>query len=273
MNASLKDYVVAAFNARPLGMPIPPNWIGVAGIVVVGLLNPGFWLIGAGLEVAYLLGLAHLPRFRAVIDARLRAASEESEESRLRSAIAQLDESRRQRFLDLRAKCDAILREQRMDEDSAIGRLQRDGLDRLLALHLHLLTTQAAMERLLQESNVNPASLGKRIEKLRAQAGDPGLGEEHRRSLLGQVEILERRRGALAEGTGRLAFSDSELARIEEQVALIGDEVRLATSPESIGSQIDRVAGELDETRRWISEQQSVFSPEIEAPWSSTSSP
>ena len=44
-----RSYLAAAFNARPFGMPMPPNWFGVAAFGLLGaLVDPGFWLIGAG---------------------------------------------------------------------------------------------------------------------------------------------------------------------------------------------------------------------------------
>ena len=61
-------YWWAAFNAKPFGMPIPPNWFGLAAIALLGaFLNPGLWLFGAGLELAYLKtlsGNATLPQDR-----------------------------------------------------------------------------------------------------------------------------------------------------------------------------------------------------------------
>ena len=45
------SYLLAAFNAKPLGMPIPPNWFGLTAFGLLGaLVNPGLWLIGAGLD-------------------------------------------------------------------------------------------------------------------------------------------------------------------------------------------------------------------------------
>ena len=32
MKQGLWTYVKAAFNARPIGMFVPPNWIGLAGV-------------------------------------------------------------------------------------------------------------------------------------------------------------------------------------------------------------------------------------------------
>ena len=65
-----RSYLAAAFNARPLGMPVPPNWFGVAAFALLGaLVNPGLWLIGLGLEGLYLWTLSRHPRFRATVDA------------------------------------------------------------------------------------------------------------------------------------------------------------------------------------------------------------
>lgn len=254
------DYVVAAFNARPAGMPLPPNWAALAAFALLGLLNPGFWLIGAGLEVAYLLGLSHLPRFRAIVDAQHRLEKEAVEDHRVASSLAQLDAERRTRFRAVEARCETILAEQQMD--SAISRMQREGLDRLIAIHLRLLFTQASMERLLEDSGATEESLEEEMRRLAERAS--GSGPELRRSLEAQAAILERRRKALIDGREKLAFANSELDRIEHQIALILDEVRLSKAPETIGSQIDRVSGELDETRNWVNEQQRLLETDFE---------
>src|SRR5262249_61326980 len=64
MKPSFWDYVRAAFNARPAGMFIPPNWIGLGVFGFLGVLNPGFWIIGLGCELGYLGWLGTHPRFQ-----------------------------------------------------------------------------------------------------------------------------------------------------------------------------------------------------------------
>nr|MBA3846037.1 hypothetical protein [Planctomycetota bacterium] len=56
--------LTAAFNARPWGLLIPPNWIMLGAFGLLGVLNPGFWLVGLGLEIGYLYALASNERFR-----------------------------------------------------------------------------------------------------------------------------------------------------------------------------------------------------------------
>lgn len=258
MSSNLGDYLREAFNARPLGMPIPPNWIALGAFGLLGALNPGFWIIGAGLELAYLLGLSHLPRFRALVDGKKLAQANAEAQRRLDAAAAQIDGDRRRRFVDLRNTCVEILSGQSR-LDSGLEQLQRDGLDRLLSLHLRLLLTQATMEDLVREAGADPDELRARADALRTELKGDRFGEEHRRSLEGQIDILERRAQTLSEARERLAFSEAELNRIEQQVALIRDQVRFSAAPETIGSEIDRVSNELDETSRWVQDQQTAL--------------
>ena len=64
------DYVKAAFLRRAhlpgLGH-MPLNLTGIAGIALLGLWNPGFWLLGAAIEVAYLVLKASSPRFQKLL--------------------------------------------------------------------------------------------------------------------------------------------------------------------------------------------------------------
>lgn len=61
-------YVKAAFNVRPLGMLLAPNWIALAGFAALGVLSWAYWIVGIGLELAYLNVLAQSPRFRRMVD-------------------------------------------------------------------------------------------------------------------------------------------------------------------------------------------------------------
>ena len=63
------DYIKAAFNARPLGMFVAPNWIGLGAFGLLGVMEPGFWVLGAGLELGYLLALATNERFQRLVAA------------------------------------------------------------------------------------------------------------------------------------------------------------------------------------------------------------
>jgi len=257
MKPGLPDYLKEAFNARPAGFLIPPNWIGVAAFGLLGVINPGFWLIGVGVEAAYLLGLSHYPRFRALVDGKFLTRENQQSEVQAGAILKKLNRSRQQRFESLRQRCARILEDQHLESGSAVGQMQADGLGRLLGIHLQLLVTQSAMDKLLVEGD--ESSLARKIDEVQAELSQVESSSNLAKSLQGQIEILEKRQRALQEASEKLAFSESELSRIEHQVALIRDEVGLSAAPEAVGSQIDRVSGELTETSQWIGEQQKLF--------------
>lgn len=257
MKPGFSDYLKEAFNARPMGLLVPPNWIGLAAFGLLGVINPGFWLIGAGLEAGYLLGLSHLPRFRALVDGKFLSSANKASDETTDKILKKLDATRLVRFSRLRKRCERILGDQNLESDSAVRQIQADGLGRLLGIHLQLLVTQSALEKMLGEGNAS--ALADKIEEVRADLAQATPDGDLFRSLSGQIEILEKRQNTLREGSEKLAFTESELDRIEHQVALIRDEVGLSAAPEAVGSQIDRISGELGETSQWISAQQKLF--------------
>ena len=88
---SFWGYVKAAFNARPIGMFVPPNWVGLAGFAMLGLLNPGFWLLGAGAELAYLFGLSTSRRFQRLVDGSAIQREREARREQVDRLVMQLD--------------------------------------------------------------------------------------------------------------------------------------------------------------------------------------
>src|SRR6185503_7645803 len=89
------NYFWAAFNARPLGMPVPPNWFGLAAFGLLGaLINPGLWLVGLGLEGLYLWAIGRNARFRNTIDA---AAGFSDSTTRYEDLLAHLDSNTQSR--------------------------------------------------------------------------------------------------------------------------------------------------------------------------------
>src|ERR1051326_2533528 len=113
MKIGLWDYIRAAFNARPVGMLVPPNWVGVGAFAVLGLVNPGFWVIGGGLEMAYLLGLAHSARFQRFVSGSRSVEARKQFESQMRMQVMQLTPPDQQRYLGLERRCQAIIEQQR----------------------------------------------------------------------------------------------------------------------------------------------------------------
>ncbi|MDH4348012.1 MAG: hypothetical protein OEW17_04345, partial [Gemmatimonadota bacterium] len=195
MKRGLGTYLKAAFNARPFGMFVAPNWLGIAAFGLLGLTNPGFWLIGAGVELAYLIGLSTNRRFQRAIDSRATAGQDREWQGRVDRLVASLPSTDQARYVALVARCRAILEQvSQQDPTGAGAAVQGEHLGRLTWVYLRMLAARRAMSRVLKEPTLGEtAELDSRLARLRQQLADPEVGADLRRSLESQVAILEQR--------------------------------------------------------------------------------
>ena len=258
---SFFDYVAAAFNARPMGMFVAPNWVGLAAFGLLGIANPGFWVLGAGLELGYLLTLATNGRFQRVVAAQRGAANGAAADwnARVQKVLERLEPDGRRSYQALAERCRSIIELQVHGATEPPHGLdaQADGLGRLSWMFLRLLLARQTIRTVLGDAGAE--TLERRRTALRLQQDDPGLSEELRRSIGSQVEILGQRIQQRTDGERRLEFIEAELARIEQQVELIREQAALSTDPELLSRRIDEIAASLGTTGQWIREQQQVF--------------
>ena len=263
MKPRFRDYVRAAFSARPIGMFVPPNWVGLAAFGMLGFLNPGFWIMGFGVELAYLAVLANNERFQRTVAASQQWATKKQWQNRIEELVRQLGDESRQRYRALEARCRSILDQQQRIAVLPSGlEAQGEGLSRLLWLYLRLLLTRQAIDRVLLESvgaGEDRERLEERILRLERQLGEKNLGEELRRSLAGQIDILKQRLQKRSEARDKLEFLEAELIRLQEQVELIREQAILSTDPQMVSTRIDQITATLDGTSQWIREQQQIY--------------
>jgi hypothetical protein len=262
MNVGIKDTIRAAFHARPMGMWVPPNWVGLGLFALLGCVNPGFWVLGLGLEIAYLYGVGTHPRFRRVVEASLQGRAENLWTEKLERLVADLDPEDQRRYRALENRCRAILRQQSGASTPTALSAQGDGLRRLSWIYLRLLLTRESITRALRESTGpgGPSeSLEDRIGHLENRLKGAGLSDELRKSLAGQIEILKQRQEKQREAREKLAFLEAELIRIQEQAELVREQAVLTTSPEVVSQRIDQISETLGGTTQWIQEQQRIY--------------
>src|SRR5687767_6960893 len=173
MKAGMWDYIKAAFNARPFGMFVAPNWVGLAGFGLLGLLNPGFLLVGAGLELAYLFTLANNKRFQRYVAGSEMVEAQQETQEKLQATLNGLSPTLQHRYRTLERRCRAILAQQQpgggLDDEM---RSQGEGLGRLLWIYLRLLSAYQSFARLLGEminAEREREPIEERIERLEAQ--------------------------------------------------------------------------------------------------------
>ena len=254
------EYVTAAFNARPLGMFVAPNWVGLAAFALLGVTNPGFWVLGAGLELGYLLTLATSARFQRTVSSRPLAAARAEWNERIQRLSNRLDRNDRERFLALSQRCASIIDLQThggVETPQGIE-TQADSLGRLSWMFLRLLVARGTILGVVRDGE-DLEELEQRRAALERQTRDERAPADLRRSLSGQIEILQQRIDQRAEAEHKLAYIEAELSRIEEQVELIREQAALSTDPEILSRRIDEITATLGGTGQWIRDQQQVY--------------
>ncbi len=263
MKPGFWDYVRHAFSARPIGMFIPPNWVGLGVFGILGALNPGFWIIGFGLEMGYLGMLATNGRFQRTVHASQQGQSRRQWQASVDDLVRQLSPEGQRRYRALESRCRSILEQQQRMAAALTGmEAQGESLNRLLWVFLRLMLTRQAIDKILQEAaggNEDITRLQERIQNLQTRLKEESIGDELRKSLSGQIEILQQRVEKRGEARDKLAFLDAELVRIEEQAELVREQAVLSTDPQTVSQRIDQVTATLGGTSQWISEQQKIY--------------
>jgi len=249
-------YLGAAFNARPLGMPVPPNWLGLAAVGMLGALaHPAFLLIGAGLEVAYLGGLVSSRRFRTAVDATAQAVRPSWDQRRSR-LLDRLPAVARGEQEQLEERCAAIAR--RLETlETAEGQI--DDLARLCWLNLRLLTSREDIGEVVRAGERDEPALAEQERHLAERLGSEETDERLRASLEEQRTVIGRRRQAHHDARHRLEVVNAELERIRQQAALVHEQALLAGDAEGVGQSVDMIAASLDEAGRWLHDQQALL--------------
>lgn len=256
-------YLKAAFRYSPripgLGR-MPLNPLGLAGFGVLGLITPGFWFLGAALEVGYLALLSSNPRFQATVRGERLLEAKVSYQERVKTALSLLSPDSQQRYRRLLAQCQEMLGiSERMDEyDVQQVRSRRTGsLNQLLWIYLRLLSSHDLLED--STSRVKRDDLEREIARLekRVSEAEPGSALAH--SLQGTLEIQRKRQSNLENAKGSLAVVRADLERIEQQVVLLREESVVSGKAELLSSRFDQVANMLSDTNRWMEQNAEIF--------------
>ena len=254
------DYLSAAFNARPMGMFVAPNWVGIAAFGILGVANPGFWVIGAGLELGYLLSLATNKRFQQTVALKPLNAARQEWTVRIQRVLGKLDANDRRQYEAMAERCRSIVDMQMQDaaEPPEGIEQQAQSLGRLSWMFLRLLLARRTIGQVMGGAQ-NDVEVQKRIASLERQQTQTGLSEDLGRSLSGQLEILRQRLQQRTDGDRKLAYIEAELERIQQQVELIREQAAMSTDPELLSRRIDDITATLGSTGQWIRDQQKVY--------------
>jgi hypothetical protein len=261
------DFLKAAFASRTrvkvLGA-LPLNYMALAIFGVLGIANPGFWLLGLAAELGYLGLRSSSARFQKVIAAQQMMSSEKRWEEALMTAVERLSVSSQRRYARLLEQCRSIVGIASILDQDALGLgslndLRSRSLNQLLTIFLRLLTSHEIISDNLQ--GVKRPELEGDIERLenRLAAIEEGKEEPLRRSLEGTLGIQRRRLENLEQAASTLRVIEAELERIEQQVELIREESAVSGKPEGLSARLDAVTAAMGETSRWMDQQSALL--------------
>ncbi len=265
------EYLKAAFR-RGVPLPglgrMPLNQMGLVAFLLLGFANPGFWFLGAALEVAYLFALSTSRRFQKLVEGERLLRRRLGFEEQVRGAVAALPETARERYRRLLRECGAILGITQTVDQERLGTLQdlrAGGLNQLLWLFLRLLTSRELIVANL--SQVDRRSVEADVEHVRQRLAQAPPDSALARSLQGTLEIQLKRLENLTRAGTSLEVIDAELDRIEQQVRLIREESAVSGGPEFLSARLDAVTSTLAETSRWMDQHAEFLgSLELDAP-------
>ena len=251
------NYFWKAFNARVLGMPVPANWFGLAAFGLLGaFLTPGFWLLGAGIELAYVALLGSNPRFRRAIDLASGIQESDPVDARYTELLRALDDKQKKRHLLVEERAREILA--RLGT-SPLMAAHADSLQQLVWLHLRLLVARQAISEVVTTANRERQGLQLQEDQIDARLADTAIDASLRRSLEQQKSVIDQRQAAHADGARRHEHVESELQRIDQQIALIREQALLASDEQHLGSSLDALAASFNEANRWLDGQRELL--------------
>jgi len=248
-------YLWHAFNARPFRMPVPPLWFAA---ILTGLLgyfiNPALYWAGSAALILFTGIVASNRRFQNLVEATQGESGDEAKDDERQQLLKRLDRESGERQARLEQQCQEL---ERVLAGAKAGDEHIRGVWQLAQLHLRLLVTRNAAADVLDRSGGD--ALSKQIAKLNQRSAQPDNDPDLREALEDQRQVVEKRLAMQQEAKRRQQLLDAELDRIQEQIALIREQALLTTDPAGIRRSVDSLSTFLNESGRWLQEQEAIF--------------
>jgi hypothetical protein len=254
------DFVKAAFSwrMRVAGMGrMPVNYLALAGFAILGVGNPGFWLLGMAFEVAYLVFMAGNARFQKIVFGNQLLAQKKIWKEKQDNLFASLDSPSQERYKKLARLCTQIIHNADVTRGNEQVDLRVSGLNQLLWTFIKLLNSRIKINKMM--SQVTRTDIEREVSKLSEKLTHEDPASTIYRSLQGTLEIEKKRLENLIKAGESIKVLDSELERIEKQVSLLHEEHLVSSDPDMFTNKLDAVMQSLQGTSRWMSEHNELF--------------
>jgi len=247
----------------------PHHAVLAAATLGIGFASgePLYFIIGA---VAYVLGWVYLPDlafFRTWVESKQNeqlAAAEAGElasfQARRDAALAELTNSRRQRYAALADICREVDRAIGAPDDPRMRKIEE-----LMWTFLRLLGAEQSLDQFLEsEARENvPALVANardgverlkvEVEHLRA-TNNPGLDTRERllASRTDLLETLEKRATRIEEARHNLELVVAEQERLDQQIKLLRADAVATRGTTALSARIDATVEQLEATNAWL---------------------
>ena len=233
--------------------------------------DAAFPLLFAG-ELAYLVGLSSIPKFRTAIDARSAAesrgvderVSDASTQAQLHRMVNSLPPMSLRRFLLLRQRCfdmrdiaSGVMGRSGSGSDSAES-IRTPALDRLLFLFLRLLVSQAGLDRFLKSTSQEELEL--RLKDMQKRLTEVQNAKDDRltKSLQDSVADAQLRVDNYKKSKSDAEFVSVELDRIETKIQALIEMGVSRQDPDTFSTQVSAAADSMAQTEDAVKQLQSL---------------
>ena len=227
------------------------NWYNYGALILCGglaliLREPGWLLLGGGLELGYLYMMSGNPRFRRHVDSQIMAEQELDIEPLREQLWPHIEESLRQRYREL-----ARLAE-RLEGETASELRKRDPfyienkrkVAVLLANYLKIAMAVTRYNSYL--SGVDQQGIVANIERLEQEISS--ADERVQQVKQKNIDVLRKRLDKLVKAKANSEYLIAQMETIEDTMQLVVDQAITLSDPRGMGSQIDNLLLNLQET-------------------------
>ena len=242
MFRALKAAFLLRWPVKGLG-DVPVNVLALTCLGVLGLGNPGFWLVGVGLETLYLATLSTNRRFVRWVDAQDRQLQDSTVDQKLHTLVNELAPEQRRAMDRLSDRCRRIEAFWQAGDEFQLVQNQ-EALRDLQWFYLKLLIAKQHLESADTEADIKKVQ--RDMQSLERDLADSSLTQATRESKTATLAILKKRAENIDRRKQSLDEIDSDLKRIEAQVDLVLENATLDGKPQSVAINLDLASQALD---------------------------
>lgn len=252
------------------------NLLGLAGGAAFTAVS-GQWEVGlplmAAAEVAWLGFVGTHPTFRRHVDMQEHKKHQETEEAaaatRARMMLSSLPRGAQRRYETLMEQCDEMRTitknyqaAQGAASDEFVVESRLDGLDRLLWLYLKLLHTEHSLNRFFETTTIDNIEREIRQIESRLEREESRPENKQRERIVATLQdslttCLERRTN-FEQARDSFELVKAEEKRLENKIRSLAETGISKGDSGLLSSQVDVVAGSIQETERTLSELEFV---------------